>query len=262
MSPWFRRIWRFESGRGADVGTFGLGSYYFFFPPLPGTNPLDYQFSRGVGALLLAAFAAQVAGAWLKRPALQARAAAAPATPGEDRGAKIFFFMLMHPIVFGMLFFAGAASAFPGLARRVEQSEGSVWVPVVMILGAALSTLPTIAVAWALSARRDVEQLPAWRRSEWAELIADQLLLFSFFVIFATIFGLPAMMTGIRSPADDSPLERILLVVIAGPLLWLCFCFLWVPSRILLIAEEIGTWRNRLASISAVLPLAARYFVG
>ena len=92
--------------------------------------------------------------------------------------------------------------------------------------------------------------------------MADQLLLFSFFTIFATIFGLPAMMTGIRSPAEDPLLQKVLMFVLVGPLLWLCFCFLWVPSRILLIAEEIGTWRNRLASISAVLPLALKYFIG
>ena len=256
------RIWKFQAGRGLDLGVFGLGSYYAFFAPKSGTRPLDYVYqSRWVGAVILSAWAAQGLGAWLKRTPLQSRWAERAGDPGwksprETAEGQIFIFTGWHALMSGIFFFTGITNLLPGLRESDHWS-----VPVLAILGVAVCIVPTVLVYRALLPPRTPDLRP-WRRSPLAEFAGDQLFVFSYLVLTTTILGDGAMLQGTRPLNPESFLGWASTLLLFVPLLWLALAWMFVPFRMLLIIDELGTWRSRLAFLLSMSPLIAKYIVG
>lgn len=253
--------WTRLSNRGLDLGTFGLGSYYAFFAPKAGTNPLDYVFrSRWVGAVMLAAWAAQGLGGWLKRLPLQQRLAVRAAEPGtvsplEAAEGQILIFTGWHALLSPILFFAAVTNLFPELRGLDHWS-----VPVLCVGGVVLSLIPTVFVRLALSPAK--EETPSWRSGRGAEFAADQILFFSYLVLSLTIFGNPALFQGTKPFNPHGILEWMVALFLLAPLLWLALTWFFVPFRMLLLIEELGTWKSRLSVLLGMAPLIAKYIVG
>lgn len=262
----FARLWRFEVGRGLDVGVFGLGSYYAFFAPKPGTNPLDYVYtSRWVGVVILAAWAAQGFGAWMKRWPLHQRLsqrATDPAlrSPLKDAQNQIFCFTCWHALISGMMFFAGAVNLLPEL-RNLDHVDH--WTnPVLVLAGVAISLVPTLMVWRALVPPKAAAPPRPWMADRRTEFVADQLLTFSYVVLSVTILGEAAMLQGTRPINPEGIIGWAATLLLLVPLLWLALVWFFVPFRMLLMLEELGTWKSRLALFAAMLPLISQYIVG
>ncbi len=259
------RVWKFQAGRGLDVGVFGLGSYFAFLAPKRGSNPMDYVYeSRWAGAIMLAAWAAQGVGAWLKRAPLQRRLAERAAEPGfrsplQTAETQIFIFTGWHAIISGILFFAGMPNLFPELRALNDKTDW--WVVLLMIGGAAVCLVPTVLTWLALRPLGD-PKLPAWRSGHAAEVLADQLLIFSYLVLSTTILGTSAMLEATRPLRPDSLLIWAVVLLVVVPMLWVALVWLFLPFRMLLMIEELGTWRSRLSFFISLVPLMAQYIVG
>lgn len=269
--------WRFLTGHGINLAMLGAGSWVFFFRPAGGSNPLDYVFeSRAAGWILLLAWGCQVAGAWLKRFPLQKRLESIkvklPVKEEDDedepsslhplikrKESQIFFFMMMHPVISGMVFGFAFSNLFPVLRGGVDDSHWWTipWV-ILLLIGAVL---PTVFVAKAMFPVKNKLRF-AWMERPYIEYIADQLLFISFIILFSSIFSMPAMMQGIKPINPSGLIEWTLTIVFLVPLLWLGLMLFFVPYRILLMIEDMGTWRSRLSSLVAVLPVIIKYIKG
>jgi hypothetical protein len=258
------RFWRLQAGRLLDAAVFAWGSYAAFFAPKEGTPPLDYVFrSRWVGAVMLAAWAAQGAGAWLKRVPLQARLAERPgvSSPLEAAQTQIFILGGWHAIISGILFFAGVTNLVPEL-RVLDDNPPSWGLVLLILLAVAVCLVPTVLVWRATRPPAASEPVAAWRRGPLAEFAADQLLAFSYLVLALTVFGNPAMLQGTRPLSPSTFLGWAAALLLVVPLLWLVLTWVFVPFRMLLIFEELGTWRSRLSFLVSMSPLISRYIVG
>jgi len=277
----FIRFWKFLTGLGSSLGLSGTGSYFLFFAPRPGTAPLDYVFSsRWVGAVMVLAWVFQIAGAWLKRFSLQKRFESIPLpavknVPPEDdddrekssgpsfhpavsrAGMQITFYMIMHPVISGLLLSFGLHNLFPGLGTKAL-SWFNPFLAVLIVAGALASTLFT-GLAFVPPGK---PVSGSWRSSPEAGYCADLMLLFSLFVLLATIFGMPAMMQGIRPLQPSTLLGWAATILLFIPLLWIGLMFFYMPFRLLLSAEKIGTWGDRLSSLIAMAPIIVKYIIG
>jgi hypothetical protein len=263
-SPALTRLWRFAAGRGLDCGVFGVGSYFSFFAPRAGTTPLDYLYqSRWAGAILLAAWAAQGVGAWLKRAPLHERLSQAPAVPEAESLAQrltghLFLFVGWHMILSGMIFFAGVVNLVPEMQAFDHLTRW--WTPVLILLAVAVSQIPPFLV-WNAVANPE-PTAPAWRRGPGAEFAADQLLSLSYLVLATTILGNPAMLQGTRPINPETVAGWAVTLLLLVPLLCVVMIWLFVPFRLLLMIEELGTWRSRLFLLASLSPLMTKYIVG
>jgi len=264
--PAWTRLWRFQAGRSLDLGIFGVGFYYAFFAPKAGTNPLEYVFrDRWVGAVMLAAWAAQRLGGWLKRLPLQRRLAeragqAGYVSPLEAAEGQILIFTGWHALISPILFFAGVANLLPEL--NALDSDTHWWVVLLMIAGVAVSLVPTVFVRLALAPLKAPTAAPAWRSGRSAEVAADQLLVFSYLVLSLTIFGSPALFQGTKPFRPNGVLEWMVALFLLAPLLWIALTWFFVPFRMLLLIDELGTWKSRLSLLLGMAPIIAKYIVG
>ena len=258
------RLWRFEAGRGLDLGVFGVGSYFAFFAPRAGTKPLDYLYeSRWAGAILLAAWAAQGLGAWLKRAALHERLSKVPPEPGAETPAQrltgpLFVFVGWHMILSGMIFFAGVVNLVPEVRAFDQLSRW--WMPVLILIAAVVSQIPPFFV-WSAVVNPE-PTAPAWRRGPGAEFAADQLLSLSYLILTGTILGNAAMLQGTRPLNPETVLGWAGALLLVVPLLCVVMIWVFVPFRLLLMIEELGTWRSRLCLLASLAPLMSKYIVG
>lgn len=274
----YGHMYRFISGHGINIGMFGFFSWSLFFTPAKGSNPLDYFYnSKIAGLLMLLAWTAQLAGAYLKRYPFQNRLGAPPEPNPKEQNdtdeeksslhpvyskqeSKIFFFMMMHPIISGMLFGMGCSNIFPELQTATAAFRW--WsIPWFMLLIGA-SILPTVFTAMAMFPVRQSMPRYAWMNEPWVEYVADQLIIFSFIILFSSIFGMPAMMQGIKPVNPTDVLDWIYIIIVLTPLLWLGIMFFFIPFRILLMLEDFGTWRSRASSLFAISPIIWRYIFG
>ena len=273
----FVKLWHFFSDHGINAGIFGFFSWSFLFSPARNSNPLDYNYnSICAGFVMVAAWFAQLAGAYLKRFPFQKRLGEPPevitASDDEDeeksslhplyapQESKIFFFMLMHPIITGVLLGMGFSNIFPQLRNATDHFAW--WTIPMYIMFAAAVILPTVFVALAMLPVKGIKPRYKWMENEWVEYIADQLLIFSFIILFSSIFGMPAMMQGIKPVNPVDILDWLYVILLLIPLLWLGIMFFFIPYRILLMLENFGTWRSRLSSLLAISPIIIKYIFG
>ncbi len=271
----FEKVWRFSSDYGLNIGIFGFFSWSFLFSPARGSNPLDYYYnSKAAGFVMTAAWFSQLAGAYLKRFPFQNRLGVPVEIHVKDddkersslhplyaeQESKIFFFMLMHPLISGLLLGTGISNIFPQFRNASEQF--SWWtIPLYLSFAVALF-LPTIFVAKAMFPLKGLQPRYKWMNEPWVEYIADQLFIFSFIILFSSIFGMPAMMQGIKPVNPACLLDWIYVIFLLIPLLWLGIMFFFIPFRILLMLENFGTWRSRLFSLLAISPIIIKYIFG
>jgi hypothetical protein len=103
---------------------------------------------------------------------------------------------------------------------------------------------------------------PAWRRGPGAEFAADQLLSLSYLVLTATILGDAAMLQGTRPINPESVAGWAITLLLILPLLCVVMIWVFVPFRLLLMIEELGTWRSRVFFLASLSPLLVKYIVG
>ncbi len=270
-----QRIWRILTDHGLNAGLCGFFSWSLFFTPSTGSNPLDYAYNSSLsGLLMLSAWFAQLAGAWLKRFPLQQRLGEPVkekvSEDDEDKSSlhpviapkqsQITFYLVMHPIISGLLFAMGFSNLFPNL---MSASDSNHWwtIPwIILLIAAALA--PGIFTYRAMIPVGTSKPRFKWMNNSNTEYLADQLLIFSCIILFASIFGMPAMMQGIKPVNPQSITEWLLTIIFLVPLLWFGLMLFFIPFRILLIIEELGTWKNRLSSLLAVSPVIIKYIIG
>jgi hypothetical protein len=253
--------------------------------------------SPTVGWLFLAVFAAHVVGAYLKRLPRQARLAARSggeelAGPGarlsgiSERTRRrrlsqlmprrtwspnkllvgvVCALLLGHFFIFMSLLFTGWQSTAleswsPLFGHRLANSAFVEFlVRFVLIVG--IMPLPTLLVALSLggdAATADVALPPPLWRTHWlTELLADLLLYFSIVVITLILNVLVAPRFAAGQGLADSSLGDVLASLVP---LALAFSILYLPPRLIYLAEDYNKPLAWLTILLALLSLAYRTF--
>ena len=145
--PVVNKLWTIQRSYGLDLSLFGIGTFITFFQQKQGTNALEYEYgNRLTGFIMILGWAAQVYGADMKRytiaEELRQRGLFKPVSKDavttkkkdddeEDNAffypalkkteSKIFFYLLIHPVISGVLFAMGMRNFLPELAGLVDE---------------------------------------------------------------------------------------------------------------------------------------------
>jgi hypothetical protein len=239
------RNWR---GKALDAVVFVAN--YFMYEPLTrllrrlgqGFTANDDRAARQLSWLLLATFAAYVAGALLKRAPLQARLGSAGHP--DFAGCLILAWVAMH-ITLSILGFITILVGFNAGDPKMPQMCGLL----------IASLVPTAAVGYAL--KRPTKPLAGWRAHWLMELLAD--LLISSAVVVASIIW-TQWMAGVFT-ANAASLDLGAKIFGAG-LLALAFALFYLAPRFIYLAEDYRSRLTWLFIALAISPSVLRLFFG
>jgi NADH:ubiquinone oxidoreductase subunit 6 (subunit J) len=200
----------------------------------------DKQAAHRLLIIVLAASAAQLVGAVLKRRPLQARLLAQHDGGGEAFGC----FMILH--------FALTLITSAGIVALLS-SEASGATTVLVFF---LSMIPTALVWRAITPYKKPPQ-PDWRNSRAVEIVAD-LCLFAYMLVNLAIWNTVTSGSNIRAAGVGDLLSRALGFVLLSPVILLFY----LPPRLLFLVEDYKYKATWVSMTLAVAPVAYRVIVG
>lgn len=199
--------------------------------------------TRRLSLIILAAFAAYMLGAILKRAPLHARVAALP-SPGFA-GCLYLAWVSLH-LTLSILGASFIAAGFHALPKGISL--------IAMIL---LGMLPTIFVTRVVFRPKKLAEMPAWRKKWPMELLADLLIIAA--VILLTIIwniwvsGLFFVTWNGHTFADK---------LFGAALAALAFALFYVTPRFLFLIEDFNRWTTWATIALTLAPLVGRILLG
>jgi hypothetical protein len=200
----------------------------------------DVQAGRTLLHIILAALAAQLVGAALKRRPLQARLLARH----EGDASSFGCLMILHLC---LMLVTGCAVV------ALAQTEPTPAVLFPMIL---LCIVPTVLVWRALTPYKKPPQ-PDWRNSRGAEIVAD-LCLFAYMLVNLAVWNTVTSGSNIRAEGVGDALSRAAGFVILSPVILLFY----LPPRILFLVEDYKYPATWISMALAIAPVAYRTIIG
>ena len=199
----------------------------------------DDASARQLAIIILAAFISYTAGAILKRAPLHARHKSLP-SPGYA-GCLFLGWISLH---LGLSIFGAAVVA-------VGFDTAPKGVPLALVI--LLSLLPTVFAARVVFPPKNLEQIPAWRKSWPMELLADIMIVAAILLItimwniwFADLFVFNSPGLGLQ--------ERLFAVGLAAG----AFALFYVAPRFLFLIEDFNRWPTWLTIGLTLAPLIGR----
>ncbi|HST50592.1 MAG TPA: hypothetical protein VLJ61_01175 [Pyrinomonadaceae bacterium] len=200
----------------------------------------DVQAGRSFLYIILAALAAQLIGAALKRRPLQARML----TRQEGDASPFGCLMILHLC---LMIVTGCAVV------ALAQTEPT---PAVLFPAILLCIIPTVLVWRALTPYKK-PPVPNWRNSREVETVAD-ICLFAYMLVNLAVWNTVTAGSNIRAAGVGDVLSRAMGFVILSPVILLFY----LPPRILFLVEDYKYPATWVSMTLAVAPVAYRVIIG
>ena len=200
----------------------------------------DVQAAHTFLHIILAALAAQLVGAALKRRPLQARMLARH----EGEASPFGCLMILHLC---LMLVTGCAVV------ALAQTEATPWVLFPVIL---LCIVPTVFVWRAMTPYSKPPQ-PDWRNSREVETLAD-LCLFAYMLVNLAVWNTVTAGSNIRAAGVGDAVSRALGFIILSPVILLFY----LPPRILFLVEDYKYPATWITMTLAIAPVAYRVIIG
>ncbi|HEX3557645.1 MAG TPA: hypothetical protein VHU19_00465 [Pyrinomonadaceae bacterium] len=200
----------------------------------------DVQAAHTFLYIILAALAAQLVGAALKRRPLQARLLARH----EGDAGPFGCLMILHLC---LMLVTGCAVV------ALAQTEATPWVLFPVIL---LCIVPTVFV-WRAMTPYSKPPKPDWRNSREVETLAD-LCLFAYMLVNLAVWNTVTAGSNIRAAGVGDAVSRALGFIILSPVILLFY----LPPRILFLVEDYKYPATWITMTLAIAPVAYRVIIG
>jgi hypothetical protein len=200
----------------------------------------DVQAAHSFLYIILAALAAQLFGAALKRRPLQARMLAR----NEGDAAPFGCLMILHLCL--MLVTGCAVVAL----AQTEPTPGILF-PVIL-----LCIIPTVLI-WRAMTPYSKPPAPDWRNARGVEVFAD-ICLFAYMLVNLAVWNTVTSGSNIRAAGVGEAVSRALGFVILSPVILLFY----LPPRILFLVEDYKYPATWISMTIAVAPVAYRMIIG